>query len=207
MGHFDQGRIGHDRTKPTSIGYAGMNLEELDGMRLLGSSVPSEWRDTRDLSRKIALTKEWVAWAPGLKEALVVATQKELPGTLTVKAMGKKMDKEAWMAHVMNDHYPSRRDCKTCVQAAGRSKMHKRIQHPEAYTLSIDLSGKMSVGRDQLAGPSAKYLVVGVYTFPVSKQGQPIITPWKEEDEADKELPGADAALPGVDAELRSRCQ
>ena len=118
-----------------------------------------------------------------------------------VGAMGRKIDKESWMAHVMNDHYPSRRDCKTCVQAAGRSKAHKRIQHPEAYTLSIDLSGKMRVGRDQLAGPSARYLVVGVFTFPVTKHGQPIITPWKEEDEIDRALPGADAELPGADAE------
>ena len=50
--------------------------------------------------------------------------------------------------------------------------------------------------------PSARYLVVGVYTFPVTKQGQPIITPWKEEEEIDRELPGADEALPGGDAEL-----
>lgn len=59
----------------------------------------------------------------------------------------------------------------------------------------------MRVGRDQLAGPSARYLVVGVFTFPVTKHGQPIITPWKEEDEIDRALPGADAELPGADAE------
>lgn len=49
--------------------------------------------------------------------------------------------------------------------------------------------------------PSARYLVVGVYTFPVTKQGQPIITPWKEEEEIDRELPGADE-LPGVEEEV-----
>ena len=57
--HFDQGKMGHERTKPTTIGYAGMDLGPLDGMRMNSPMSPSEWRDARDLSRRIALTKEW----------------------------------------------------------------------------------------------------------------------------------------------------
>lgn len=131
MAHFDQGRMGHERTKPTTVGYAGMDLGELDGMRMLSSSVPSEWRDARDLSKKIALTKEWVAWAPGLKEALAVAMEKELPVNPMVKAMGKKMDKESWMAHVMNDHYPSRR-------AFGKIPCGRSVHVPSYKTRSTD---------------------------------------------------------------------
>lgn len=47
----------------------------------------------------------------------------------------------------------------------------------------------MPVGKDQLAGPSARYMVVGVYTFPVDLRGQPLVTPWGEGGEMDQEIP------------------
>lgn len=204
---FDQGRLGHVRRKPTTLGHNFPQLHEvLHEMRGPGVEKVDKWSDERDLEKKMAESRRWAAWAPGLKLMLKVALKEwcaalESPGKIEIQAL-RADAKEMWKNHVRNDRYPARRDCKTCVRAAGRSKSHRKIQFPEAYTLSIDLSGKMPVGKDQLAGPSARYLVVGVYTFPVTNQGQPIITPWKEEEEIDRELPEADAALPGGDAEL-----
>ena len=66
---------------------------------------------------------------------------------------------------------PARRDCKHCVRAAARSKPHKRIVRPEAYTLSVDLSGKMAPGLDQSRRP-CRYMMVAVYTFPVDGNGR-----------------------------------
>ena len=53
---------------------------------------------------------------------------------------------EQWKQHFLNDHMPARRDCAQCVRAQARSKPHRKIQHPDAYTLSVDLSGKMTPG-------------------------------------------------------------
>ncbi len=197
LAHFDQGRMGHEKTKPTTVAYAGMDLAPLHGMRVERPNTSTEWRDARGLNKKIALTKEWAAWAPGFKEALVEAVQRELKkqGHFLHKAelQALKMDgKEMWKNHVMNGHYPARRDCAICVQAAGRSKSHNRLQHPDCYTLSMDLSGRLPPGKDQL-NPVAKYMVVGVYTFPVTKQGQLLIEPWKEDTTVQ------DVPLPGVD--------
>eukprot|EP00435_Cladocopium_sp_Y103_P029326 s3762_g7.t1 len=55
---------------------------------------------------------------------------------------------EQWRRHFLNDHMPARRDCAQCVRAQAKSKPHRRIQHPDAYTLSMDLSGKLSPAKD-----------------------------------------------------------
>ena len=68
--------------------------------------------------------------------------------------------------------------------AASRSKAHRRIPHPDAYTLSIDTAGPFQLAEDQLG--KGRYLLVGVYLAPVTKEGQSLI-PINEEEE----LPGA----------------
>eukprot|EP00913_Durusdinium_trenchii_P027667 g25947.t1 len=72
----------------------------------------------------------------------------------------------------------------SCVIAASRSRAHKRIPHPDAYTLSIDTAGPFELAEDQLG--KGRYLLVGVYLVPVAKDGQSLI-PINEEHE----LPGA----------------
>ena len=55
---------------------------------------------------------------------------------------------DGWKQHYMNDYMPTRRDCKQCVRSSVRSKPYRRVNHPEAYALSVDLSGKMALGQD-----------------------------------------------------------
>ena len=148
MAHFDQGCMGHEKTKPTTVAYASMDLTPLHGMRMEKPNRSTEWRDARDINKRIALTKEWAAWAPGLKEALseaiIVQLKKQGAFQHRIGLQALKTDaKEMWKSHVMNGHYPARRDCAVCVQAAGRSKSHRRLQHPDCYALSVDLSGKL----------------------------------------------------------------
>ena len=92
----------------------------------------------------------------------------------------------------MQDHLPARRDCSHCLRAQGRSRPHKRVEHPEAFTLSLDLSGKLTPGKDQEPG-NYKFLLVGVYTYPVTKKGKRLI-PRPVEDDPDEE----DQPLPGL---------
>lgn len=96
----------------------------------------------------------------------------------------RRMDLDAWKRHLLNGHLPYRRESKSCVIAASRSRAHKRIPHPDAYTLSIDTAGPFELAEDQLG--KGRYLLVGVYLVPVAKDGQSLI-PINEEHE----LPGA----------------
>ena len=75
----------------------------------------------------------------------------------------------------------------TGVRAQARGKPHKRVVHPEAYTLSVDLSGRMSPGINQ-ERKMCKYLLVGVYTFPVTRKGHPLIEADQQESQ-DQPLP------------------
>lgn len=73
-----------------------------------------------------------------------------------------------------------------------------RITHPSAWTLSLDLTGKLKPGDDQ--GRKMRYGLLGTYTFPVTKQGQALVKPWDfKEVEMDEAI---DHPLPDVDAEL-----
>ena len=94
------------------------------------------------------------------------------------------MDLVAWKKHLLNGHIPYSRECKSCVVAASRGRAHKRIPHPDSYTLSIDTAGPFQEADDQLG--RGRYLLIGVYLVPVSKDGQTLI-PINEDDE----LPGA----------------
>ena len=69
---------------------------------------------------------------------------------------------------------PARRDCQHCVRSQARGRHHKRIEHPEAFTLAVDLRGKLSPGINQ-ERKRCRYLLVGVYTFPVTKTGQSLL--------------------------------
>ena len=104
-------------------------------------------------------SKQWAAWAPGLKVALVLALKDSLHRhtTPSLEAALRPLGRaalEGWQQHYMNDHMPARRDCKHCVRSSARSKPHRRVNHPEAYTLSVYLSGKMAPGQDQARHPS-----------------------------------------------------
>ena len=124
-------------------------------------------------------SKGWAAWAPGLKVALVLAVQDHLNRQATpslevaLRPVGHVV-LESWRQHYLNDHMPARRDCRDCVRASARSKPHRKITHPEAYTLSIDLSGKMVIGQDQNRH-DCRYMMIAVYTFPVDRSGRSLV--------------------------------
>ena len=99
---------------------------------------------------------------------------------------------EAWKNHFLNDHLPARRDCAQCTRAQARSRPHQKVMHPEAYTLSVDLSGRMTAGQDQ-EHQRRKYLMVACYTFPVTGHWRPLVNPpGAPSDEQDHPLPAMD---------------
>ena len=160
--HFDQGPFGHVKTKPTTVGTNMEMLEQLDGVRGAGSDKgPME----TNLEARMAASKKWAAWAPGMKKAIAMAVR------LTVEQVKlKRLSAEQWRAHLANDHLPFHRGCRTCLEGAGKARYHRRVVSPESYTLAIDLAGPFKPGRDQEG--VGRYIVVGTYTVPVTRKGR-----------------------------------
>ena len=116
------------------------------------------------------------------RESLLAAltqrtTSLEEPATLY------KFNKEEWKLHLQRDHLPYRRDCRVCIERAS-GKPHRRVTHPTAYSMAVDLAGPF---RNPGVG-GYKYLMVGCYRFP-RLPGLPKTEECKE--------PGPSAALPG----------
>ena len=164
---FDQGPFGHERRKPTSLGANLDILSQLKEVRGPGEAVGLK----DSLEQRMEDSRAWAAWAPGLKAALKVAIRVTSEEWSSGVVAARRLSREQWIAHLKNDHQPYRNECRTCLEAAGRSRPHRRVEHPRAFTLSIDLGGPYVTGRDQL-GARMKYMVVGVYTVPVTKEGK-----------------------------------
>ena len=183
MIHFDQGPMGHIKKKPTSMAVVLRDIHALDGVRGPPSGDPpdpqGQDRANMTLKERCEDSKGWAAWAPGLKVALVLAVQDHLNRRVTpsleaaLRPVGQ-VALESWRQHYLNDHMPARRDCRDCVRSSARSKPHRKITHPEAYTLSIDLSGKMVIGQDQNRH-DCRYMMIAVYTFPVDRSGRSLV--------------------------------
>ena len=71
---IDQGALGHQRPKPTTLLTNMEQIKELDG---IAASGPGEEIHT-DLERKLKQTATWSTWAPGLMAALKVVIPKFL---------------------------------------------------------------------------------------------------------------------------------
>lgn len=208
MIHFDQGVMGHPVRKPTTMGVILPALQQLDGMRGGPQKLPEVDRTKMTMREKCQHSKSWASWAPGLKAAVATALRQWLRGMDRSSVVGNRGSStftnatdggrlaplgpvalNQWREHYMNDHYPSRRDCRQCVQAAGRGKPHKRVNHPESYTLSVDLSGKLTEGFDQNGQPAH---------FPVDRHGRALLEPLDHGEAQDQPLPDPDEPIDGV---------
>ena len=184
--HFDQFPMGHPKRKPTTLGTNDRELHQLHEMR----GGPSDEAESSARLRALPLqqrceaSKSWASWAPGLKAAIAEAVNHHVQRTESAPSQHQspalrpltQVALESWKNHFLNDHLPARRDCAHCVRAQARSRPHRKVRHPEAYTLSVDLSGKMTAGSDQ-ENQRARYLLVACYTFPVHRNGRPLIEP------------------------------
>lgn len=129
---FDQGALGHQTRKPTTM---ITNIPEIMTLHGLTSSMqPCSVPDS--VNARIAVSKALAAWAPGLKAccaAMIKRLSLEPPPAIRVVAPD---DLEQWKLHVYNGHTPFRRDCQVCVQTMGRDKQHRQIGAPEPYCMN-----------------------------------------------------------------------
>ena len=204
--NFEQGAFGHLKVKPTTFAHCIDGMQDLDGAKApQGHGSDDNWKHL-PMEERMKLSSTWAEWAPGFKAALCEAIQRYLDKlnhgdgnsfssrdqprlcVLTEAALQK------WKLHIESDHQPMRRDCRQCMEAAGRSRPHKRLQHPSAYCLSLDLSGRLHKGKDQF-GQSHKYFMVGCFTFPTTKDDLPLAGPGFDGDPQDVPLPTLEESM------------
>ena len=198
MFHFDQHPMGHKKRKPTTLATNMQELGQLDGLRGEPENEARSLESFRamTLAERMQESKTWSTWAPGLKAAIATALNHHMrqsdevpmPSSRPAMKVISQVALEGWKQHYLNDHLPARRDCQHCVRAQGRSRPHRRVTHPAAFTLSIDLSGRMSAGVDQ-ENERCKYLMIGCYTFPVTGKGYPLIDPPDRQGSPDEDHP------------------
>eukprot|EP00435_Cladocopium_sp_Y103_P013046 s2797_g3.t1 len=123
------------------------------------------WPETKIMAKMCGLQK--ISFHQGLKSKLAEGIQRVNLGGPRVKALtaAERRQIQEWQLHVSNGHLPFRRDCAVCLESAGRDRPRRRLQYPEAHTMSIDISGPHRKGIDQRGRPT--YFMVVVYTVPV----------------------------------------
>ena len=169
---FLQSRWGGLAKKPTT--FAGTLELDLPDPCEEGEERTEE-SDEED--RRIRSSKDLARWAPGMMREVAEKIQFQV-----FRKKVKKLKKISWEEHVRRGHCPFRRDCQICQEASARARMHRKILHPKAGVLSLDLAGPFQKGND--IEKDAKFTLVGTYTWLRSEEK-------KEEEEAEEwEDPG-----------------
>ena len=172
---FDQGPMGHRKRKPTTILIANApGLVELQGVEGEGQGELS----ASTLEERLAQSKGWAAWAPGLvraiKESLKMYLAKHmecLSHEVNEDPHFKKMDLASWRAHIQQGHQPFRRDCRVCMTTMGIDQRHRRhlggsSGTTQSYCMSVDVVGPFIEGYDLGLNEMGKYLLVSTVSVP-----------------------------------------
>ena len=166
---IDQGALGHQRPKPTTLLTNMEQMKELEG---IAASGPGEEIHT-DLERKLKQTATWSTWAPGLMAALKVVIPKFLSEQAQQPVLSK-LDLAGWKKHLQAQHVPYRRDCKVCLETMGSAEPHRRKKGQEsAFVMSVDVCGPFVKGTDLGVSKRRKVKYALIATIPVPQWPTP----------------------------------
>ena len=169
---MEQGALGHPTPKPTMLATRIPEVVVLDQVKS-DSYDPMAW--DLPLQQRLQKSKDLASWAPGLKNILCNVIQRLYRNEPSMKVLSlrERQEIQAWQDHHRAGHLPYRKDCPTCLLAAGRDRQHRRQLCPTSYTLSLDIMGPFCPGQDQ-QGQGFRYGLIGVYTVPVDGTGAPL---------------------------------
>ncbi|CAE7301732.1 RE1 [Symbiodinium sp. CCMP2592] len=164
---FNQGAVGHQALRPTTIATNYPEVLELDGDFDFGSHcVPTSLLDRASLRR----------WSLQLELMVARAAVNYVPSPETEEEeaincgarMSKltKDQKDAWTLHLLNDHQPYRADCSVCLNAQATGYQHRRRKQPQLYALALDLAGPYKVKGRDMDFDDYKYIMVAAYKCP-----------------------------------------
>ena len=141
--HFDQGPLGHERRKPTTILASIPPPPDVQvsgsghGMRSSLSPDAGSWPLTA-----------WAAWAPGLKD-IIRREVLSVVDAWSSERCNALREQENFLRHVVQGHVDFRRDCAACLAGAARGSRHNRRSVHDAWVLHVDLMGPFMEGADE----------------------------------------------------------
>ena len=159
--HFDQGPLGHEKRKPTTI----MSTVPPPPDVLVsgpGHGVPSK-QPVGSESRAQWPSAAWAVWVPQLKNIIKREVLSALDAWTSVRCKALR-DHENFLRHVVQGHVDFRRDCSACLAGAARGERRNRKSVHDAWVLRVDLMGPFSEGSDEHG--KVKYVLTGVLTLP-----------------------------------------
>ena len=182
--HFDQGPLGHQIRKPTTVGATE-------------SFWPAWCSDIRGPGwgmRPGTSSSEWSEWAVGLKQAFAEFVAAVLAqGRQDQQVLARVSGVQSFRDHVLAGHVPFRKDCFACVAGRARRAPHFRQDVSKAYVLSLDLAGPLPAGVNEKE--TARYFLAASFSLPVD----PRLNGSQKEGEA---APAEDEAPLGWDLDL-----
>ena len=203
---LDLGALGHSRRKPTTLGTNIKHLRSFEG--LTDHQARQGLDESTPLAERTSQSRSWAAWPERFKKEIVkgIVLQLDHRGDREGDLVGvSKMTAEQWRTHVLQDHVPFAKECVTCLKGAGKSRPHRKVPHPDALTLSLDVCGPFRPGED--FRKKSRYFLVGVYAIPVKKNAegaiplpQSIVQALDSLEEPTEEAP-EEPLLPEVEAE------
>ena len=171
----DQGELGSGTTKPTTLG-TNLKLE----FPKVGGVVKKKRRIEGKTKEEILQESQKLArWTPIMTSCIAETI---------LRKRGVEVKIRSWRTHVRQHHYPFRKDCQVCQEAAARGRPHLREKlPPRAAVLSLDIAGPMKVA-DDVNRKKAKYVLVGTFTWPTGGVGEDLEEKVEEEMEEDEGL-------------------
>ena len=159
--HFDQGPLGHEKRKPTTV----MSTVPPPPDVLVsgpGHGTPSA-KSVETGPKTPWPSSAWAAWAPQLKNIVKREVISALDAWTSVRCKALR-DQENFLRHVVQGHLDFRRDCSACLAGAARGARHDRKSVHDAWVLHVDLMGPFLEGSDEHG--RVKYVLTGVLTLP-----------------------------------------
>ena len=162
--HFDQGPLGHEKRKPTTV------MASIPAPPDILVSGPGHGRPSPQPLGPVGLpdpwpSSTWSAWAPGLKDIMKREVVSVMDAWMSPRCHALR-EHENFLRHVVQGHVDFRRDCSACLAGAARGGRHNRRSVHDAWVLHVDLMGPFSQGADEHG--KVRYVLTGVLTVPDS---------------------------------------
>ncbi len=167
---FNQGDLGGAAKKPTTFG--GNLVMELPERKGTGS--------TRFSGPQLN-SKELARWSSGTMVMVAKALLNEVFGEVQ-----RRIGAVSWEEHLAFGHTPYRKDCLICQECQQKERPHRKLPFPRASVLSLDCAGPLPVAPDANSG-TAKFMLVGAFTWAVPRGATKLKEPEDEEDEESEE--------------------
>ena len=160
--HFDQGPLGHEKRKPTTI-MSSIPAPPDVLVSGPGHGVPSKAVEQQNRTWSSWPSAAWSACAPGLESILKREVVSALDAWCSEKCCALR-EQENFLRHVVQGHVDFRRDCSACLAGAARGERHRRKSVHDAWVLRVDLLGPFREGADEHG--DVRYALTGILTVP-----------------------------------------